>query len=99
MWEAIGRAFCFASLAMLYSAVASAAESGDKSCGGEKPANARAEADCARVEERLRVDPGARRDISPWGASGAFAPRPGDGAMPARLRLDGGYGLNAPRLR
>jgi hypothetical protein len=55
---------------------------------------------CLHVEERLRVDPRARRDMSPWGATNAFTPLPPqqDGAMAAHLRLDGAYGV-APDAR
>ncbi len=54
---------------------------------------------CAQVEERLRLDPRGRRDISPWGAVNSFAPIGEGGISPAHQRLDGGYGINAPRLR
>jgi hypothetical protein len=54
---------------------------------------------CARVEERIRLDPRARRDMSPWGMPNAFAPMSDVGVSPAHQRLDGGYGLNPPRLR
>jgi hypothetical protein len=54
---------------------------------------------CAQVEERLRLDPRARRDISPWGMPNAFAPIGEGGISPAHQRLEGGYGMNAPRLR
>jgi hypothetical protein len=54
---------------------------------------------CGRVVDRLRVDPRARRDMSPWGATRGFAPFPDERAMPARQRLDGAYGQNTPRLR
>lgn len=54
---------------------------------------------CGHVEERLRVDPRARREMSPWGGANAFAPMPESGAMPAHQRLNGGFGQNTPRLR
>ena len=54
---------------------------------------------CGRVVDRLRVDPRARRDMSPWGAPRGYAPFPDEGAMPAHQRLDGAYGRNMPRLR
>ena len=54
---------------------------------------------CGQVEERLRLDPRARRDISPWGAGNTFAPMTDSAIAPAHQRVDGGYGMNAPRLR
>ena len=54
---------------------------------------------CDRVEERLRIDPRARRNMSPWGSPNSFAPLPETNAMFARQRLDGRYGMNSPRLR
>ena len=53
---------------------------------------------CAPPMERLRVDPRARRDISPWGSTDALPAQPDEGALPARLRLDGGYGQNTPHM-
>jgi hypothetical protein len=45
------------------------------------------------VQERLRVEPHARRALSPFGGS-AYAPLPlrDEGTMPAHLRLNGGFG-------
>lgn len=54
---------------------------------------------CVKAEERLRVDRGARRGMSPWEPPAAFAPlQQNDGAMNAHLRLSGGFGT-IPALR
>lgn len=49
---------------------------------------------CVKVQERLRVEPHARRALSPLDGGSAFAPLPmrDDGALPAHLRLNGGFG-------
>ena len=54
---------------------------------------------CGRVEERLRLDPRSRRDMSRWGSGGMFTPLSEGGVAPAHQRLEGDYGSNAPRLR
>jgi hypothetical protein len=49
---------------------------------------------CVQVQERLRVEPHARRALSPLDGGSAFAPLPlsDDGTLPAHLRLNGGFG-------
>ena len=77
-----------------------AAGGGDAACVPVEGAKAKpAREDCAVIQERLKVVPGTRRDLSPWGMPNAFQPLPDDGAMRARLRLDGRYGIDTPRLR
>ena len=75
----------------------------DKVCSSYGPGfvSAGAPGQCVNVEERLRVERNARRAMSPWDAPAAFAPLgAGDGAMPAHLRVNGGFGLaQAPRHR
>ena len=53
---------------------------------------------CVKVEERLRVERNVRRDLAPWDTPSTFAPLgPNDGAMPAHLRLNGGFGAGQRR--
>jgi hypothetical protein len=53
---------------------------------------------CIKVEERLRVEPHARRALSPLDAPSAFAPLAvQEGTLPAHLRLNGGFGANGLR--
>lgn len=96
----------FLSLSLLWLAAplgaAQSAEAGnaragaDRRCAGFGPGFV-AGADpgqCVKIEERLRVKRDALRSLSPWEAPNAFAPLPsGDGAMPAHLRLNGGFGV------
>ncbi len=68
------------------------AEFGPDFVAGDAPGH------CVRVEQRLRVERNARRDMSPWDAPPAFAPLDSAaGALPARLRLNGGFGLGRGR--
>ena len=54
---------------------------------------------CVKVQERLRVEPQSRRALSPFDGASAFAPLPmqDDGALPAHLRLNGGFGESGLR--
>jgi hypothetical protein len=49
---------------------------------------------CVKVKERLRVEPHGRRGLSPLDNGSAYAPLPlqDEGALPAHLRLNGGFG-------
>ena len=75
----------------------------DRVCAGYGPGfvSAGPPGQCVKVEERLRVERNARRGMSAWDAPPAFAPLGADdGAMPAHLRLNGGFGFaQAPHRR
>lgn len=48
---------------------------------------------CIKVQERLRVQPDARRAMSPFAESYGFeSMRSPDGTVPAHVRLNGGFG-------
>ena len=50
---------------------------------------------CVKVEERLRIQPNARRGLSSSDFPTAFAPFE-DGPMRAHVRLNGGFGAGGP---
>jgi hypothetical protein len=97
----------FAATTALWAGAASAAETGrvrqtpaEKLCDSYGPGfvPAGVPGNCVKVQERLRVEPQARRALGPFDAPPAFAPFPPQGAsLPAHLRLNGGFGVG--RLR
>jgi hypothetical protein len=94
---------CFLFVAGVFAAAPVLAEeglrprmAGDAICAGFGPGYvpAGAPGHCIKVQERLRVEPHSRRGLSPLDGGAAYAPMPyaEDGAMPAHLRLNGGFG-------
>jgi hypothetical protein len=100
-------ACCILAFATLFAGTAVAAETGrtrqtpaEKLCDSYGPGfvPAGAPGNCVKVQERLRVEPQARRGLGPFDAPAAFAPLPTQTApLPAHLRLNGGFGEGGPR--
>ena len=96
-----------AATAALWAGAAMAAETGrvrqspdQKLCDSYGPGfvPAGAPGNCVKVQERLRVEPQARRGLGPFDGPTAFAPFPQQGGhFPAHLRLNGDFGIG--RLR
>lgn len=100
MFNASARFFEFSGIAIVCVLSLTRSAAAEPACAPGQPARDKGAAShCQQVEERLRVDPRARRDMSPWGLPMAFAPFFESGATPAHQRLDGGYGQNNPRLK
>jgi hypothetical protein len=51
---------------------------------------------CVKVLERMRVEPGGRRNLSSFDAPMVYAPQQ-DAPLRARVRLNGGFGGSAQR--